>query len=153
VTIGDPCYRDRDGVAALELPFRVQLPDGTTRTDPSQWSEDADVLAATGWARSTLTQADLDALFPPPPPAPEPTWLEAGYETSDGWRLGWQADDVALLTGLYVFAARANQLGMTQPVVVTDMDGERRTLTFAEFEMLMLAYGAARAAASAGGDA
>jgi len=38
------------------------------------------------------------------------------YETADGWRLGWQADDVALL------------------------------------ETLMLAYGAARAAASAGGD-
>ena len=150
MNIGDPCYRDRNGAAALELPFRVQLPDGTTRTDPSQWSEDADVLAATGWARSTLTQADLDAMFPP---APEPSWLEAGYETSDGWRLGWQADDVALLTGLYVLAARANQLGVTQPCVVTDMAGERHTLTFAEFEALMLAYGAARAAASAGGDA
>ena len=47
--IGDPCYRDRDGVAALKLPFRVTLPDGSTRTDPSQWSEDAGVLAAAGW--------------------------------------------------------------------------------------------------------
>jgi len=147
--IGADCWRDASGVATLSLPFRVALPDGTTRTDPSQWSEDADVLAATGWSRSTLTQEDLDALYPP---APEPTWLEAGYETPQGWRLGWQADDVALLTGLYVLAARANQLGVTQPVVVTDMDGERHTLTFAEFEGLMLAYGAARAAASAGGE-
>jgi hypothetical protein len=89
-------------------------------------------------------------MFPAPP---EPTWLEAGYETPGGWRLGWQADDVALLTGLYVLAARANQLGVTQPCVVTDMSGERHTLTFSEFEALMLAYGAARAAASAGGDA
>jgi len=151
--LNDPCWRDASGVAALELPFRVDMPDGSTRTDPSQWSEDADVLAATGWTRSTLTQADLDALFPPPAPAPEPTWLDAGYATSEGWRLGWQADDVALLTGLYVLAARANQLGVTQPCVVTDMAGERHTLTFAEFETLMLAYGAARAAASAGGDA
>jgi hypothetical protein len=149
-TLNDPCWRDASGAAALELPFRVHLPDGSTRTDPSQWSEDADVLAATGWVRSTLTQEDLDALYPP---APEPTWLEAGYATSEGWRLGWQADDVALLTGLYVLAARANQLGVTQPVVVTDMDGERHTLTFAELEALMLAYGAARAAANAGGDA
>jgi hypothetical protein len=148
--VNDPCWRDASGVAVLVLPFRVRMPDGSTRTDPSQWSEDADVLAATGWTRSTLTQADLDALFPPPP---EPTWLEAGYETSDGWRLGWQADDVALLTGLYVLAARANQLGEQQPCVVTDMAGERHTLTFAEFEAVMLAYGAARAAASAGGDA
>ena len=151
--IGDPCYRDRDGVAHAELPHRVRLADGSTRTDPAQWSEDADVLAATGWQRSTLTQADLDALFPPPPPPPEPTWLEAGFETPGGWRLGWQPDDVALLTGLYVLAARANQLGVDQPCVVTDMVGERHTLTFPEFEALMLAYGAARAAASAGGEA
>jgi len=148
--INDPCWRDASGVAALELPFRVQLPDGSTRTDPTQWSEDADVLAATGWSRSTLTQADLDALFPQPP---EPSWLAAGYETPEGWRLGWQANDVALLTGLYVLAARANQLGVQQPCVVTDMSGDRHALTFAEFETLMLAYGAARAAASAGDDA
>ena len=148
--VGADCYRDASGVATLELPFRVTLPDGSTRTDPSQWSADADVLAATGWTRSTLTQADLDALFPPAPPL---SWLEAGYETAEGWRLGWQADDVALLTGLYVLAARANQLGVTQPCVVTDMAGERHTLTFAELEALMLAYGAARAAASAGGEA
>jgi len=107
------------------------------------------VLDATGWTQSTLTQADLDLLYPPPP---EPTWLEAGYETPGGWRLGWQADDVALLTGLYVLAARAAQLGVSQPVVVTDMAGGRHTMTFAEFEGLMLAYGAARAAASSGGD-
>lgn len=145
-SLGDSCWRDASDVAHLSLPHRVRLPDGTTRTDPTQWSEDADVLAATGWSRSTLTQADLDALFPP---APEPTWLEAGYETSEGWRLGWQADDVALLTGLYVLAARAAELGVSQPVVVTDLAGERHTLTFAEFETLMLAYGAARAALSA----
>jgi hypothetical protein len=110
----------------------------------------AAVLAATGWTRSTLTQADLDRLFPPPP---EPTWEEAGFLTPMGWRLGWTPDRVALLTGLYVLASRAAQLGIDQPCVVTDMSGERHTLTFQEFEQLMLAYGAARAAASAGGEA
>jgi hypothetical protein len=134
----------------MELPFRVVMPDGSTRTDPAQWGEDADVLAATGWARSTLTQSDLDLLYPPAPPL---SWLKAGYETADGWRLGWQADDVALLTGLYVLANRAAELGADQPVIVTDMAGERHALTFSEFEALMLAYGSARAAASAGGDA
>jgi hypothetical protein len=148
-TIGDPCWR-RNGVAALELPFRVRLPDGSTRTDPSQWGQDAAVLEATGWSSSTLTQADLDALFPPPPP-PDP--YQAGWETPAGWRLAWQPDDVALLTGLYVLAKRASELGVEQPVVVTDMAGERHTMTFAEFEPLMLGYGAARAALSAGGAA
>ena len=64
-SLGDSCWRDASGVAHLSLPFRVRLPDGSTRTDPTQWSEDADVLAATGWTRSTLTQADIDLLYPP----------------------------------------------------------------------------------------
>lgn len=150
MNVGDPCYRDRDGAASLTLPHRVRLSDGSTRTDASQWFNDEAVRDETGWSESTLTQEDLDRLFPQPP---DPSWLEAGYETPGGWRLGWQADDVALLTGLYVLAKRASELGISQPVVLTDTTGERHTLTFAELETLMLAYGAARAAASAGGDA
>jgi len=145
--LNDPCWR-RNGAAALSLPHRVRMPDGTTRTDPAQWSLDQAVLAATGWSASTLTQDDLDLLFPPPA---EPSWEEAGYETGEGWRLGWTTDDVALLTGLYVLASRAAALGIDQPVVVIDMAGERHTLTLAEFETLMMGYGAARAAASARG--
>lgn len=148
--LGSLCYRDGSGAAHLSLPHRIRLPDGSTRTDPSQWFLDPAVREATGWSESTLTQADLDRLFPLPV---GPSWLEAGYETPLGWRLGWQADDVALLTGLYVLASRAAELGVTQPVVVTDMAGQRHTLTFAEFEAVMLGYGAARAAASAGGEA
>jgi hypothetical protein len=148
-SVGDSCWR-RNGVAALELPFRVRLPDGSTRTDPSQWGNDEAVLAATGWSRSTLTQEDIDILFPPPPPAPEPTPYEAGFDTGLGWRLGWQPDDVALLTGLYVLNQRASELGVGSPAVtVEDMDGVTHTLPFAEYEQLMLAYGAARAALTA----
>jgi hypothetical protein len=147
-SVGDSCWR-RQGVAALELPFRVRLPDGSTRTDPSQWGNDKAVLAATGWSRSTLTQDDLDALFPPPPTPPEPTPYEAGFDTGLGWRLGWQPDDVALLTGMYVLASRAAELGVDQPVNVVDMAGVAHAMTFAEYEQIMLAYGAARAALSA----
>ena len=147
-SVGDICYR-RGGGVYLTLPHRVRLSDGTTRTDPAQYSLDPAVMADLGYETSTLTEADLDAMFPPPPPPAEPSPLEAGYETPEGWRLGWQADDVALLTGLYVLAQRAAELGVEQPVVVTDMDGQQHTLTFAEFDSLMLAYGAARAALSA----
>lgn len=145
--VGDPCYR-QNGVASLSLPWRVRLSDGSTRTDPEQWFADPSVRADTGWSESTLTQEDIDILFPPPPTPPEPTWLELGYDTGLGWRLAWQADDVALLTGLYVLAQRAEQLGLSQPISVTDMDGVQHTMTFAEYDQLMLAYGAARTAAA-----
>jgi hypothetical protein len=84
--VNDPCWRDASGVAYLTLPHRIRLL-LTVRLGPTRvsGSADADVLAATGWHESTLAQDDLDRLFPPPPPAPEPTWLEAGVR--DGRRL------------------------------------------------------------------
>lgn len=143
--LNDPCWR-LDGRAYLTLPDRVRLPDGTTRTDPEQWSADPEVLAATGWERSTLTQEDLDRLYPPPP---EPGPLAAGYDTGLGFRLAWQPEDVALLTGLYVLGQRAEELGVEQPIIVTDTDGQPHELTFQQYDQLMLGYGAARAALSA----
>ncbi len=145
--LGSHCWRDASGAAHLALPHRVRLPDGSTRTDPSQWSHDADVLEATGWKESTITQEDLDRLFPPVDA------IAAGWETPHGWRLGWTPDDVALLTGMYVLASRVAELRIEQPVVVTDMAGERHEMSFEDFETLMLAYGAARAAVSTGGAA
>ena len=62
MNLGDNCWRDRSGVAHAALPFRVRLPDGTTRTDPAQWSEDAAVLEATGWTRSVVAASDLPAV-------------------------------------------------------------------------------------------
>ena len=147
-SVGDICYR-RNGGVYLTLPPRVRLSDGTTRTDPAQYSLGAAVMADLGYEISTLTESDLAAMFPPPPPPPEPTPLEAGYDTGLGWRLAWQPDDVALLTGLYVLAQRADHLGLVQPVVVTDTEGQQHELTFEQFDTLMLGYGAARAALSA----
>lgn len=135
--VGDECWRDAGGAAALALPWRVVLPDGTTRTDPSQWSEDLAVMQATGWSRSTLTDADIVALTPP---SPAPV---AGWATPAGWQLGVTSGDVAMLTGLYVLASRREQLGISRPVVVTDTDGVPHEMTFAEFDALMLGYGAA----------
>jgi hypothetical protein len=126
----------------LALPWRVVMPDGTTRTDPSQWSADADVLAATGWQQSTLTAEDIAALTPPPPSAPP------GWTTPAGWRLPATPEAVALLTGLYVLAARREQLRMPQTITVADTAGERHAMTFAEFDALMLSFGAAMEAAS-----
>jgi hypothetical protein len=143
--VGDSCYRDASGVAFLSLPFRVTMPDGSTRTDPSQWWLDQSARAASGYTESTLTQEDLDLLFPPPP---QPSWIDTGYDTGLGWRMGWQADDVALLTGMYVLGQRAAALGIDQPVVVFDMSGQPHAMTFAEFDTLILTYGTARVQAA-----
>lgn len=59
MNIGEPCFRDRNGVAHPELPFRVRLADGSTRTDPAQWFEDEAVRDETGWHASTVTVDDL----------------------------------------------------------------------------------------------
>ena len=56
---GDPCYRDRNGVAHAALPFRVRLSDNSTRTDAVQWFNDQDVREETGWQSSTVTADDL----------------------------------------------------------------------------------------------
>jgi hypothetical protein len=143
--LGDSCYRDASGVAVLGLPFRITMPDGTTRTDSSQWWLDQSARAASGYTESTLTQQDLDLLFPP---SPQPSWIELGYDTGLGWRMGWTADDVALLTGMYVLGQRAAALGINQPVVVFDMLGIPHAMTFAAFDALILAYGAARVQAA-----
>jgi len=139
---GEPCWRDASGAAALDLPWRVVMPDGSTRTDPSQWAEDAAVLAATGWVRSTLTAEDVAALSPPPPPEPP------GWTTPAGWRLSTTPEAVSSLTSLYVLAARREQLGIPQTINLTDTNGEQHSLTFSEFDALMLAYGAAMEAAN-----
>lgn len=62
MNVGDNCWRDRGGVAHADLPFRVRMPDGTTRTDPAQWGEDAAVLEATGWSRSAVVESDLEVV-------------------------------------------------------------------------------------------
>jgi len=143
--VGDSCYRDANGVAVLSLPFRVTMPDGSTRTDPSQWWLDEEARAASGYTESTLTQEDLDLLFPP---LPQPSWIDLGFDTGLGWRIGWKPDDVAMLTGMYVLGQRASQLGSEQPVVVFDMQGQPHAMTFAEFDVLILTYGAARVQAA-----
>ena len=148
---GDFCYRDKNGVAHLSLPDRIRLLDGSTRTDSSQWIKDPIVREQTGWSESVLTQEDVDILFPTPsePEIPEDmVWLVSGYDTGMGWKLAWFPQDVALLTGLYVLAKRSIELNSEVPIVVTDTEGNSHSLSFEEFETLMLDYGHKRMLAS-----
>ncbi len=70
--------------------------------------------------------------------------VSQGWETPDGWRLGLDTQDVTLLTGLFILAKEALNMGLTDPVQVIDMNGESHPLSFSELTQLMLAYGSAR---------
>jgi hypothetical protein len=59
--IGDFCYR-LNGVAVLEMPWRIRLSDGSTRTDPSQYTLIDGLLESLGYVESVLTQEDIDAI-------------------------------------------------------------------------------------------
>lgn len=63
--LGDFCYR-LNGVALLTLPWRVRLPDGSTRTDPTQYILIDGFLESLGYVESEVTQSDIDALAPLP---------------------------------------------------------------------------------------
>jgi hypothetical protein len=61
-------YRNLSTGRIAPLPWRVRLPDGSTRTDPGQWASDPDALDAAGYVVSERTPED-DVVPPEPPPA------------------------------------------------------------------------------------
>lgn len=68
MTYGPPPYYRNTATGRIEpLPFRITMPGGSTRTDPSQWWLDAEARAASGFVETDITQGDLDLLVPEPP--------------------------------------------------------------------------------------
>jgi hypothetical protein len=61
-------YRNLSTGRIAPLPWRVRLPDGSTRTDPGQWASDPAALAAAGYVVTERTPED-DIVPPEPPPA------------------------------------------------------------------------------------
>jgi hypothetical protein len=75
--------------------------------------------------------------------------LEAGCELSNGYSLGLTSNDVALLTGNYVLAQTAANIGLPLPDLI-DKDGvPHRIESLAVLTQLMLEYGQYRAGLSA----
>ena len=70
--------------------------------------------------------------------------LQNGWETSQGWSLGIDVSDVALLNGAFTLAKEASNLGLTTPVSIIDTDGISHDLNLNELTQLMLSYGQAR---------
>jgi hypothetical protein len=60
-------YRNLATGRIESLPWRVRLPDGSTRTDPEQWASDPEALAASGFVVTERTPEDDIEPTPPPP--------------------------------------------------------------------------------------
>lgn len=61
-------YRNTATGLISPLPWRVRMPDGSTRTDPEQWASDPAALAAAGYIVTERTPED--DIEPPPQPSP-----------------------------------------------------------------------------------
>lgn len=46
------------------LPWRIRMPDGSTRTDPAQWWQDNEARSASGYVESDVTPLDLTPVQP-----------------------------------------------------------------------------------------
>jgi hypothetical protein len=51
-------YRNLSTGRIEPLPWRVRMPDGSTRTDPGQWASDSAALAAAGYVVTERTPED-----------------------------------------------------------------------------------------------
>jgi hypothetical protein len=107
------------GARPAPLPFRITLPNGFTRTDPSTFTEDEILIAGfTGpyveppydpateqldWADGIYTVVSL----PPAPPAPEPLDLTATANGILAAAATGDAESLAILLGNLLKAAQS----------------------------------------------
>ena len=144
------------------LPWRVRLADGTTRTDPEQWASDREALAAAGYEQTTRTPADdamdaataLDAARAAKLMEIDAAWqsmVDSGWTPpGEAFALGIDVADVTLLLGAYTLAKDAAAMGLPGEVSIIDKNGGQHLYTAQTLTPIMLQYGAARAAMSAG---
>lgn len=139
------------------LPWRVRLADGSTRTDPEQWSSDPEALSAAGYEETTRTPADdaydLEQAKAEKLAAIDVAWsarIAAGWTVpGETYALGIDVADVTLLLGAYTLSRDANALGLPDAVSVIDTQGQSHQYHAHTITPLMLQYGQARSAMSA----
>ena len=69
------------------------------------------------------------------------TTMSNGWTTPYGWKLGTDTQDVTLLTGAFILAKEANNIGLSTTGTVIDMDGKSHELSLQDMTVLMLQYG------------
>lgn len=150
-----PYYRNIRTGRVETLPFRVRMPDGSTRTDPEQWSLDPTVLSAAGYIETNITQEDIDYKKPTLQNLKqiklqklESYWnykIAQGWASPEGWKLGLTINDVTLLTGAFLLLKEGVNLGLISSTTIIDMDNTAHIVDLPTMTMLMLSYGQYRA--------
>lgn len=74
--------------------------------------------------------------------------LATGWQTPDGYSLGIDISDVALLNGAFTLAKEASNMGITDPINIVDIVGNSHSMSLQDLTILMLQYGQARASLS-----
>lgn len=74
--------------------------------------------------------------------------VNAGWQTPDGYKLGIDISDVALLNGAFTLAKEASLIGINDPISIVDIDGQSHPMNLQDLTLLMLQYGQARATLS-----
>lgn len=146
-----PYYRNINTGMVQKLPFTARLPDGSTRTDPSQWSLDPLVLAAAGYAETSITEHDINIKLPTLNDLKsekleqlESYWnnqINNGFTTPQGWKLGLSINDVTLLTGAFLLLKEATTLGLGTTTTIIDTNNNIHTIDLPTMTSLMLQYG------------
>ena len=70
--------------------------------------------------------------------------IKIGWQTPSGYSLGIDIPDIALLNGAFTLAKEASNLGITDPIMIVDLDGQSRSISLQDLTTLMLQYGQAR---------
>ena len=150
-----PYYRNTRTGRVETLPFRIRMPDGSTRTDPDEWSLDPSVLNVAGYIETNITQDDIDYKKPTLENLKqqklqklENYWdykIGEGWSSPEGWKLGLTINDVTLLTGAFLLLKEGVNLNLTSSTTIIDMDNVAHTIDLQTMTMLMLSYGQYRA--------
>jgi hypothetical protein len=74
--------------------------------------------------------------------------LSNGWSTPYGWKLGLDIKDVTLLSGAFMLAKEAQNMGISAPAIIIDLEGVSHALSLEDITILMLAYGQSRTALS-----
>lgn len=133
------------------LPFRITMPDGSTRTDPSSFTDEE--IAAAGYVEAPAPPG-YNSATQHPPEWNGTEWivrdltaqeildrLPPHFETSTGIKLATQEHDQTAFTRMLALID-LTQMDPAAMVIIKDAAGDKHAMSVANFKTIMAEYGA-----------